>query len=89
MDDPGSMLRRGNSILQTEIYNAELLVPDPSSVEVEAGTTHLKWYTSPGSDHIPSDLIQPGGETLLSAKNCVFWDVTPCGSCKNRRFGGT
>jgi hypothetical protein len=22
-------------------------------------------------------------------KNCVFSDVTPCGSCKNRRFGGT
>jgi hypothetical protein len=21
-------------------------------------------------------------------KNGVFWDVTPCGSCKNRRFGG-
>jgi hypothetical protein len=21
--------------------------------------------------------------------NDVFWDVTPCGSCKNRRFGGT
>jgi hypothetical protein len=21
-------------------------------------------------------------------KNDVFWDVTPCGSCKNRRFGG-
>jgi hypothetical protein len=20
-------------------------------------------------------------------KNCVFWDVTPCGSCKNRRAG--
>jgi hypothetical protein len=20
--------------------------------------------------------------------NGVFWDVTPCGSCKNRRFGG-
>jgi hypothetical protein len=19
----------------------------------------------------------------------IFWDVTPCGSCKNRRFGGT
>jgi hypothetical protein len=18
----------------------------------------------------------------------IFWDVTPCGSCKNRRFGG-
>jgi hypothetical protein len=22
-------------------------------------------------------------------KNAVFWDVTPCGSRKNRRFGGT
>jgi hypothetical protein len=22
-------------------------------------------------------------------KNGVFWDVTPCGSCKNRRFVGT
>jgi hypothetical protein len=21
-------------------------------------------------------------------KNCVFWDVTPCGCCKKRRFGG-
>jgi hypothetical protein len=22
-------------------------------------------------------------------KNVVFWDVTPCGSCKNQCFGGT
>jgi hypothetical protein len=22
-------------------------------------------------------------------KNSVLWDVMPCGSCKNRRFGGT
>jgi hypothetical protein len=21
-------------------------------------------------------------------KNAVFWDVTPCGSCKNQHFGG-
>jgi hypothetical protein len=21
-------------------------------------------------------------------KNALFWDVAPCGSCKNRRFGG-
>jgi hypothetical protein len=21
-------------------------------------------------------------------KNAVFWNMTPCGSCKNRRFGG-
>jgi hypothetical protein len=25
----------------------------------------------------------------VAMKNAVFWDVAPCGSCKNRRFGGT
>jgi hypothetical protein len=25
----------------------------------------------------------------VTMKNGIFWDVTPCGSCKNRRFGGT
>jgi hypothetical protein len=24
----------------------------------------------------------------VTMKNAVFWDVTPCGSCKNRRFFG-
>jgi hypothetical protein len=28
-------------------------------------------------------------EAANDMKNAVFWDVTPCGSCKNRRFGGT
>jgi hypothetical protein len=27
--------------------------------------------------------------TAVTMKNGVFWDVTPFGSCKNRRFGGT
>jgi hypothetical protein len=27
--------------------------------------------------------------TAVTMKNGVFWDVTPSGSCKNRRFGGT
>jgi hypothetical protein len=26
--------------------------------------------------------------TAVTMKNGVFWDVMPCGSCKNRRFGG-
>jgi hypothetical protein len=25
----------------------------------------------------------------LPMRNAIFWDVTPCGSCKNRHFGGT
>jgi hypothetical protein len=28
-------------------------------------------------------------QSLSVMKNGVFWDVTPCGSCNNRRFGGT
>jgi hypothetical protein len=27
--------------------------------------------------------------TAATMKNGVFLDVTPCASCKNRRFGGT
>jgi hypothetical protein len=27
--------------------------------------------------------------TAVTMKIGVFWVVTPCGSCKNRRFGGT
>jgi hypothetical protein len=27
--------------------------------------------------------------TAVTMKNGDFSDVTPCGSCKNRRFGGT
>jgi hypothetical protein len=26
--------------------------------------------------------------TAVTMKNGVFWDVTPCGSCKNQCFGG-
>jgi hypothetical protein len=28
-------------------------------------------------------------QTIKIVKNAVFWNVTSCGSCKNRRFGGT
>jgi hypothetical protein len=27
--------------------------------------------------------------TVVTMKNSDIWDVTPCGSCKNRRFGGS
>jgi hypothetical protein len=29
------------------------------------------------------------GKLKEKSKNGAFWDVTLCGSCKNRRFGGT
>jgi hypothetical protein len=27
--------------------------------------------------------------TAVTMKNAAFWDVAPCGSCKNRQSGGT
>jgi hypothetical protein len=35
------------------------------------------------------DYVRSEVSTAVTMKNGVFWDVTPCCSCKNRRFGGT
>jgi hypothetical protein len=47
----------------------------------------LSVYLSP-SGHIPK-YVRFEVFTAVSMKNGVFWDVTPCGSSKNRRFWGT
>jgi hypothetical protein len=52
------------------------------------------WNTATQCDHATLTLLT--GECGITAKeydiilrkNGVFWDVTPCGSCKNRHFGG-
>jgi hypothetical protein len=49
-----------------QIPTAEPLVPDPSPSEVEIAIEKLKRYKSPGSDQIPAELIQAGGEILRS-----------------------
>jgi hypothetical protein len=59
-------VHRVSDVRQIEIHTFELLVPDPSSFEVEIATTKLEWYKSPGSDQILAELIQAGGETLWS-----------------------
>jgi hypothetical protein len=53
-------------VRQIEIQTAEPLVPDPSPFDVEIAIVKLKRYKSPGSDKIPAELIQAGGETLRS-----------------------
>jgi hypothetical protein len=45
---------------------AEPLIPDPSSFKVEITIAMRKRYKSPGSDQIPAQLIQAGGEILCS-----------------------
>jgi hypothetical protein len=42
---------------------------------VEIAIAKLKKYKSPGSDHIPAELIQAGGEILLSATHKLINSV--------------
>jgi hypothetical protein len=56
-----------SDVRQIEVHTAEPLVPGPSRLEVETATIKLKKYKLPGSDQIPAELIQAGGEILLSA----------------------
>jgi hypothetical protein len=48
----------------------------PSAILVCAGTPLLSHKCSKRTDYC----------MLKTLKNGVLWDVTPCGSCKNRRF---
>jgi hypothetical protein len=56
-----------SDIRQIEVHMAEPLVSGHNRLEVEIDIVKLKKYKSPGSDHIPAELIQAGGEMLLSA----------------------
>jgi sorting nexin-29 len=56
-----------SDVRQLEVNTAEPSVSGPSRLEVEIVIATLKRYKSPGSDRIPSELIQAGGEMLLSA----------------------
>jgi hypothetical protein len=49
------------------MHTAGPLVLSPSRLEVEIAISKLKKYKSPGSDQIPAQLIQAGGEMLQSA----------------------
>jgi hypothetical protein len=58
-----------------DIHMAEPLVPEPSLVEVEVDTGKLKSYKSPGTDHIPSEMIKAGGETLYSEIHGLIYSI--------------
>jgi hypothetical protein len=57
-------VHRVSDVTQIEVHTAEPLVPKPSPSENETAITNLKRYKSPGSDQIPAELIQAGGEIL-------------------------
>jgi hypothetical protein len=41
------------------------------------------------SSHVLQFCVRFEAFTAVTMKNGVFWDITQCDSCKNRRFGGT
>jgi hypothetical protein len=60
-----------------DLHMAELLVPEPSLVEVEIAIRKLKSYKSPSTDQILAELIKAGGETLCSEIHkiiCCIWN---------------
>jgi hypothetical protein len=56
-----------SDVRQVEVHTAEPLVSGPSRLEAEIAIAKWKQYKSPGSHQIPAELIQLGGEILLSA----------------------
>jgi hypothetical protein len=54
-------------MLGRQKYTAELLVPEPSALEVELAIEKLKSHKSPGIDQIPAKLIKAGGRTIRCA----------------------
>jgi hypothetical protein len=56
-----------SEVRQIEVHTADPLVPGPCRLELAIAVAELKKYKSPGSDQIPAELIQVGGEMLLSA----------------------
>jgi hypothetical protein len=51
-----------SDVRQIEVHMAEPLVPGLGHLKVEIAIAMLKKYKSPGSDEIPAELIQAGGE---------------------------
>jgi hypothetical protein len=68
-------VHNASDVRQIEVCTAEPLVPGPSRLEVEIAIAKLKEYKSPGSDQIPAELIQPGGEMLLFAIHTLINSV--------------
>jgi hypothetical protein len=59
-------VHRVSDVRQTEIRTAEPLVPESSPCQFEIAIAKLKRFKSLGSDEIPAELIQAGGEILRS-----------------------
>jgi hypothetical protein len=73
-------VQRVNDVRKTEIHTAGPPVPEPSASEVELATEKLKRHKSPGTDHIPAELIQERAEqfALRSMKLVILFEMSNC-----------
>jgi hypothetical protein len=70
-------IHRFSDVRKIDIHTAKPLVPDPSHFHLEIAIAKLEKYKSPGSDQIPTELIQAGGEILRSQVHEIInftWD---------------
>jgi hypothetical protein len=67
------------SLLQQHLYSCVCPLP----------WNHCWWAVRPYRVSLYEEANQEIIEEETALKNGVFWVVTPCGSCKNRRVGGT
>jgi hypothetical protein len=68
------------------------LRPQPSAFSSRLTHNYFKMHFNIMLLRMPAGISQVVRFEVFTAvimKNGVFWDVTPCGSCKNQRFGGT
>jgi hypothetical protein len=57
-------VHRVSDVRQIEIHTAEPFVPDLRPFEVEIATATLEGYKFPGSNQVPAEMFQTGGEVL-------------------------
>jgi hypothetical protein len=55
----------------------------------EQDTSWVRHVTRTDDHKLISNFVRFEVFTAVTMKKDALWDVTPCGSCKNRRFGGT
>jgi hypothetical protein len=58
-----------------DIHTTELLVPEPSSFEVEISIKKLTSCTSQSADQIPAELIKAAGKTLRSEAHKRIYSI--------------
>jgi hypothetical protein len=70
-------------------YTMFQTLPVPGPLVLNASLSRHTCHCLDRSCCIPCHHKSLVNGTFFNVKNGVFWDVTPCGSCKNRRLGGT